>query len=66
MGQKQLGDFTGLSSVHVCLTLRRMNRLGLITTQDRMDITIHDVSALAEIAEVDLATLRKAIIPGAA
>ena len=66
LGQKQLGDFTGLSSVHVCRTLRRMNRLGLITTQDHMDITIHDVSALAEIAEVDLGTLRKAIIPGAA
>ncbi len=66
LGQKQLGDFTGLSSVHVCRTLRRMNRLGLITTQDHMDITIHDVSKLAEHAEVDLGTLRKEIIPGAA
>lgn len=66
LGQKQLGDFTGLSSVHVCRTLRRMNRLGLITTQDHMDITIHDVSKLAKLAEVDLGTLRKEIIPGAA
>jgi len=65
LGQKQLGDFTGLSSVHVCRTLRRMNRLGLITTHDHMDITIHDVAALADLAEVDLATLRKEIIPGA-
>lgn len=66
LGQKQLGDFTGLSSVHVCRTLRRMNRQGLITTHDHMHITIHDVSALAELAEVDLGKLRKEIIPGAA
>ena len=63
LGQKQLGDFTGLSSVHVCRTLRRMNRQGLIKTQDHMDITIYDVPALAELAEVDLETLRKEIIP---
>lgn len=66
LGQKQLGDFTGLSSVHVCRTLRRLNRLGLITTQEHMDITIHDVAKLAMLAEVDLGTLRKEIIPGAA
>ena len=66
LGQKQLGDFTGLSSVHVCRTLRRMNRMGLITTREQMDIVIHDVHALAEIAKVDLGTLRHGIIPGAA
>jgi CRP/FNR family transcriptional regulator len=65
LGQKQLGDFTGLSSVHVCRTLRRMNRLGLITTHDHMDIKIHDVFVLAELAEVDICALRKRIIPGA-
>jgi CRP/FNR family transcriptional regulator len=66
LGQKQLGDFTGLSSVHVCRTLRRMNRQRLITTDNHMDITIHDVLTLAQLAEVDLVTLRKEIIPGAA
>jgi len=66
LGQKQLGDFTGLSSVHVCRTLRRMNRLGLITTHDHMEITIQDVSKLAQLAEVDIDALRKGIIPGAA
>jgi len=66
LGQKQLGDFTGLSSVHVCRTLRRMNRSGLITTREQMDIIIHDVHALADIAGIDLGTLRKDIIPGAA
>ena len=66
LGQQQLGDFTGLSSVHVCRTLRRLNRLGMITTGDHMDIVIHDAPALARLAEVDLSVLRDEIIPGAA
>lgn len=65
-GQQQLGDFIGLSSVHVCRTLRRLTRQGIITTGDHMDITIHDVPALADLAGVDVATLRAEIIPGAA
>jgi CRP-like cAMP-binding protein len=66
LGQQQLGDFTGLSSVHVCRTLRRLARQGIISTGDHMDITIHDVAALADLAGVDLASLRTEIIPGAA
>lgn len=66
LGQQQLGDFIGLSSVHVCRTLRRLARQGIITTGDHMDITIHDVAALADLAGVDLAALRAEIIPGAA
>lgn len=66
LGQQQLGDFIGLSSVHVCRTLRRLTRQGIITTGDHMDITIHDVPALAELAGVDVAALRAEIIPGAA
>ena len=66
LGQQQLGDFTGLTAVHVCRTLRRLNRLGMIETGDHMDIAIHDVSALAELAGIDLGVLRKEIIPGAA
>ena len=61
LGQQQLGDFAGLSSVHVCRTLRRLNRVGVIWTEDHMDITIKDVSALAELAQVDLETLRNGI-----
>jgi CRP-like cAMP-binding protein len=64
LGQQQLGDFIGLSSVHVCRTLRRLARQGIITTGDHMDITIHDVGALADLAGVDLAALRTEIIPG--
>ena len=66
LGQQQLGDFTGLTAVHVCRTLRRLNRLDMIETGDHMDIAIHDVSALAELAGIDLGVLRKEIIPGAA
>lgn len=66
LGQQQLGDFIGLSSVHVCRTLRRLSRRGIITTGDHMDIVIHDVAALADLAGVDLAVLRNEIIPGVA
>ena len=66
LGQQQLGDFTGLSSVHVCRTLRRLNRVGVIWTGDHMDIKIKDLPALAELAQVDLAELRKEITTGAA
>ncbi|MHA7827540.1 MAG: Crp/Fnr family transcriptional regulator [Roseovarius sp.] len=66
LGQKQLGDFTGLSSVHVCRTLRRLNRSGVIRTGDHMDILIQDLPALAELAQVDIAALRNEITTDAA
>ncbi|MEI4233684.1 Crp/Fnr family transcriptional regulator [Roseovarius sp. D22-M7] len=66
LGQQQLGDFIGLSSVHVCRTLRRLSRQGIISTGDHMDIEIHDLAALTDLAGVDLADLRTEIIPGAA
>ncbi|WP_292286018.1 Crp/Fnr family transcriptional regulator [Marivita sp.] len=65
-GQQQLGDFTGLSSVHVCRTLRRLNRAGVIRTGDHMDILIKDQHALAELAQVDIAALRDEITTDAA
>ena len=66
LGQQQLGDFTGLSSVHVCRTLRRLNRIGVIWTGDHMDIRIRDLPALAALAQVDLAALRNEITAGTA
>lgn len=63
--QQQLGDFTGLSSVHVCRTLRRLKRHGLVETQDHMDVVIHDIDALAQTAKVDIAELHREIIPAA-
>ncbi len=66
LGQQQLGDYAGLSSVHVCRTLRRLNRQGVITTRDHMDICVHDLSTLEDLAAVDLETLRKEIVPATA
>ena len=63
LNQKQLGDFAGLCSVHVCRTLRRLNRSGIITSGDHLVIAIHDLPALAELADVDLTALRDRIIP---
>lgn len=61
--QQQLGDFIGLSSVHVCRTLRRMSRKGIIATEDHMDVTILDMHALSRIAGVEPETLRLEIVP---
>ena len=57
LNQPQLGDFSGVSSVHVCRTLRRFSRSGILTTKGHMDITINDLVALAEIAEVSIPQL---------
>jgi CRP-like cAMP-binding protein len=61
--QQQLGEFVGLSSVHVCRTMRRLTRLGVISMEGHMDITIHNMDALAEIAGVDPDALENEIIP---
>ena len=61
--QQQLGEFTGLSSVHVCRTLRRLERNGIVDIEDHMDVRLHSVSRLSEIANVDLEHLREQILP---
>lgn len=61
--QQQLGDFTGLSSVHVCRTLRRLKRHGIVETENHMDVLIRDIDGLAAAAQVNLADLRNEIIP---
>jgi CRP-like cAMP-binding protein len=63
--QQVLGDFVGLSSVHVSRTLRRLRRANIVRTGDHLDIVIQDVDRLAEVAEVDLDDLRTEIIPAA-
>ncbi|WP_198586197.1 Crp/Fnr family transcriptional regulator [Roseovarius salinarum] len=59
--QQRLGEFTGLSSVHVCRTLRRFERDGLIATRDHMDIRLRNPQGLARISQVDLAQLSRTI-----
>lgn len=63
--QQVLGDFVGLSSVHVSRTLRRLRRDDIVRTGDHLDIVIQDVDQLAEIAGIDLEDLRSEIIPAA-
>lgn len=64
--QQQLGDYVGLSSIHVCRTMRRMSRNGIIEMRDHMDIRIIDPQALAKLAGVDIGDLKREIIPSAA
>ena len=63
LNQQQLGEFAGLSSVHVCRTMRRLSRKNILTAQGQMDIAIHDLKGLAEVAGVDLEALKTEIIP---
>lgn len=65
MTQQQLGDFTGLSAVHICRTLRRLQRAGILSVADHMDVVIRNMDALAKIAGIDPASLQKQIVPAA-
>jgi len=60
--QQDLGDFVGLSSVHVSRTIGRLVGQGVLSYGGHMDIVIHDMDALAEIAEIDPHDLRAEII----
>lgn len=59
--QKDIGDFTGLSSVHVCRTMRRLVRHQIIETEDHLDIRIRDIEALSDLAQADPALLAREI-----
>ena len=65
MTQQQLGDVCGLSAVHVCRTLRRLERNEVLSVTDHMDVVVHDMEALAQIAEIDIDMLRGEIIAAA-
>lgn len=62
MTQQQLGDFCGLSAVHICRTLRRLERHEVLTVTDHMDVKVHDTQKLAEMAEIDIEALKKALL----
>lgn len=61
--QQQIGDFIGLSSVHVCRTMRRMSRNGILAMSDHMDVRILNPQALSHMAGIDHATLKREIVP---
>lgn len=60
--QVHMGDFAGLSSVHVCRTMQRLSRQGIIRVRDHMDIAILDMDSLSAIAGIDPATLADQIV----
>jgi len=61
--QQQIGEFVGLSSVHVCRTLRRLSRNGLIDTSSHLKIVINDFDSIANIAQIDINQLKAEILP---
>lgn len=62
MTQHQIGEFTGLSNVHVCRTMRRFERAGIIAHPGKSDVLLNDLDALCEVAGIDLSTFRRAIL----
>ena len=63
MTQRQIGDVAGLCSVHVSRVFSQFSRDGVITTRDHTDVELHDLAQLSEHAGIEIATLRRAIIP---
>ena len=60
--QQQVGEFVGLSAVHVCRTMRRMERNGILQADDPMDIRITNVQGLFDLAGTDFETLAHEIL----
>lgn len=60
--QQKFGEFTGLTNVHVCRTLRRFEREGLIRHPDSRSIALTDIRALAALADLDLDDFREEIL----
>ena len=61
MNQRVLGDFVGLSSVHVCRTLGQMVGNGTLRMGANMHVEILKRDLMAEIAGVDLKILQSGI-----
>ena len=62
MNQRVLGDFVGLSSVHVCRTLGQLVGSEVIEVEGHMTIQIRQIEVLADMAGVDLQTLQFEIL----
>ncbi|WP_439139634.1 Crp/Fnr family transcriptional regulator [Roseicyclus sp.] len=61
--QQVLGEYVGLSSVHVNRTIRAMARAGVLDYRGQIEVMIHDLPALAAMAQIDPEELKIAIIP---
>lgn len=62
LNQQQIGNFVGLSSVHVSRTTRRLMRKGVIEMTDHLTFHVNDVEALSDIAGIGLESLRHEIL----
>lgn len=62
MTQRELGEFTGLSNVHVCRTLRRFERAGVLSHPSPSDIALDDMDALCAEAGIDMDLFRQEIL----
>lgn len=60
--QQKFGEFTGLTNVHVCRTLRRFEVDGLIQHREDSRIELIDIPALCEIADIDLELYKEEIL----
>lgn len=60
--QQKIGEFTGLSNVHVCRTMRRFERDGIIAHPAATHIVLSDLDALCDIAGIDLPRFRDEIL----
>lgn len=60
--QQKFGEFTGMTNVHVCRTLRRFETEGLIRHPDHLTIELLDLPALCDLADIDLSLFRQEIL----
>ncbi|WP_162497341.1 Crp/Fnr family transcriptional regulator [Roseovarius dicentrarchi] len=60
--QQKFGEFTGMTNVHVCRTLRRFETEGLIGHPDHQSIELLNLPALCALADIDLTLLRQEIL----
>ncbi|WP_289041122.1 Crp/Fnr family transcriptional regulator [uncultured Aliiroseovarius sp.] len=60
--QHKIGEFAGLSNVHVCRTMRQFERDGIISHPTHTDIVLNDLEALCNIAGIDLAIFQNEIL----
>lgn len=60
--QHKLGEFTGLSNVHVCRTMRRLERDAIISYPTPSEMDLCDIDALCELSGIDLEVFRNEIL----
>lgn len=62
MTQHKFGEFVGLSNVHVCRTMRRFEREGIISYPDQTEIVLNQLDVLCDIAGIDLDRFKQEVL----